>query len=145
VNRPSTLAALVSLSAALAGCGDAPAVGNHTPGRGGAAGTYEGITSGLMVPRCATSSCHGGAYPVASPSCDAERWYDASVGMPSLQAPGLNLIEPGDPERSYLVHKLRGTHGLAGGGGARMPVADTPLDDAEQAAVEAWIANGATR
>ena len=129
----------------LAACGEPPAVGHHTPGGGGAAGTYAGMTEGIMVPRCATSACHGGATPVAYPSCDADRWYDAMVSVPSQQAPGLNMIEPGDAEQSYLVHKLRGTHGLAGGGGARMPIADSPLDDVEQAAVEAWIANGAPR
>jgi hypothetical protein len=145
VTRSFALVALASLAAALGGCGVEPAVGNHSPNAGGTTATYAGITSGLMVPRCATSACHGGARPIAFPSCDADRWYDGLVGVPSQQAPGLNLIEPGDPEGSYLVHKLRGTHGLAGGGGARMPVADSPLDDDEQAAVEAWIANGALR
>jgi hypothetical protein len=137
---------LVTAAAALAACGDVPAVGSRTGSAGSAAAaTYQGITYGLMVPRCATSACHGGATPVAFPTCDADRWYDAQVGVPSQQAPGMNVIEPGDPEQSYLVHKLRGTHGMAGGGGARMPIADAPLDDAEQAAVEAWIASGAPR
>lgn len=129
----------------LAGCGE-PAVGLHTGGGGGAtAATYTSITTGLMVPRCATGACHGGANPVAFPPCDADRWYGAMVDVESQQAPGVKLIAPGAPENSYLVHKLRGTHALVGGGGARMPIADAALDDSEQAAVEAWIANGATR
>ena len=135
----------VVLTLALAAC-DGPRLGAHTGASGGAtAGTYAGISSGLMAPRCATGSCHGGASPTVFPSCDADRWYDAMVAAPSQQAPGMNLIEPGDAEQSYLVHKLRGTQGLAGGGGARMPIADSPLDDVEQAAVEAWISNGAPR
>lgn len=130
---------------ALAAC-EGPRVGPHTgAGGGGTAATYAGITNGLMVPRCATGACHGGAAPVAFPSCDADRWYGAMVEVESQQAPGMKLIAPGDPEQSYLVHKLRGTHGLVGGGGARMPIADAALDDDEQAAVEAWIANGAPR
>jgi hypothetical protein len=143
VSRTASLLTLVA--GGLAACGNAPAVGLHTGGGGGAVGTYAGITGGLMVPRCATAACHGGAAPVAFPPLDPDRWYGATVGVPSLQAPGMSLIEPGDPEQSYLVHKLRGTQGLAGGGGARMPIADAPLDDAEQAALEAWIANGAPR
>jgi hypothetical protein len=135
----------VAFAAALLACGDVPAVGGHTPGGGGDVGTQAGITSGLMTPRCATSACHAGDPPIAFPSCEADRWYDAMVGVPSQQAPGLNMIEPGDPEKSYLVLKLRGTHGQSGGGGARMPIADSPLDDVEEAAVEAWIANGAPR
>ncbi|MFT3916203.1 MAG: hypothetical protein QM704_19640 [Anaeromyxobacteraceae bacterium] len=129
----------------LAACGK-PDVGPHTGGGGGAtAATYASITTGLMVPRCATGACHGGSSPVAFPPCDANRWYAAMVDVESQQAPGVKLIAPGDPDSSYLVHKLRGTHALVGGGGARMPIADAALDDAEQAAVEAWIANGATR
>jgi len=133
------------LAATLAAC-EVPEVGGRNPLQGGgAAATYEGITEGLMVPRCATSACHAGPQPRAFPTCDADLWYDVYLGQPSQQAPGMNLVEPGDPEQSYLVHKLRGTHGTAGGGGARMPIAAAPLDDEEQAAVEAWIANGAQR
>ena len=139
-------AAPVALAAlALAAC-DVPRVGAHTGlSGGGTAATYQGITTGLMVPRCATGACHGGTTPVAFPSCDADRWYDAMVDVESQQAPGMPMIAPGDPEQSYLVHKLRGTHGQVGGGGARMPIADAALSEEEQAAVEAWIANGATR
>jgi hypothetical protein len=143
---PLALAGLLLAAGAAACGGEVPRVGPHVyTGATGDAGTYDGIASTVIVPRCATGACHGGATPVNFPSCEADRWYDAMVGVPSLQAPGMNLIEPGDPEQSYLVHKLRGTQGVVGGGGARMPVADAPLGDAEQAALEAWITNGATR
>jgi hypothetical protein len=144
-----TAAAFALACAALGaqGCGgEPPRVGPHVfVNASGDAGTYEGITTSIMVPRCATGACHGGASPVNFPSCDADRWYDAMVNVPSRQASGMDGIEPGDAEKSYLVHKLRGTHGMVGGGGARMPIADVPLTDEEQAALEAWITNGATR
>jgi len=139
-----TAPAAILLAALAAACDLPPRVGNRRPGGASAEpATYEGITAAVMVPRCATAACHGGDVPVAFPELDASTWYDATVGAPSQQCASMNLVEPGDPERSYLVHKLRGTQGLVGGGGARMPVGDAPLDDAEEAALEAWIENGA--
>lgn len=136
--------AAIALAALAVACDLPPRVGSRLPGGAYAApATYEGITQLVMVPRCATAACHGGAMPVAFPELDAATWYDATLAVPSQQCATMSLVEPGDPERSYLVHKLRGTQGLVGGGGARMPVGDAPLDDAEEAALEAWIANGA--
>lgn len=138
--------AAIALAALAVACELPPRVGSRLPGGTSAEpATYEGITQGVMVPRCATGACHGGAVPVAFPELDAATWYDATVGAPSQQCASMNLVEPGDPERSYLVHKLRGTQGLVGGGGARMPVGDAPLGDDEEAALEAWIENGANR
>jgi len=138
--------AAIALVAILAACGEEPRVGARNPrGTSAEPATYEGITQDVMVPRCATAACHGGASPVSFPGLDAAAWYDATVAVPSQQCAALNLVEPGDPERSYLVHKLRGSQGLVGGGGARMPMGDAPLDDAEQSAIEAWITNGANR
>jgi len=50
--------------------------------------------------------------------------------------------EPGDPQASYLVHKLRGTGSQVGGTDALMPP-DGQLDEAEVLTIEAWITNGA--
>jgi len=55
----------------------------------------------------------------------------------------MNLVEPYAPESSYLVLKLRGTQSSVGGGGDTMPTGGERLDDADIAAIEAWIANGA--
>jgi hypothetical protein len=45
----------------------------------------------------------------------------------------------GDPENSYLVHKLRGQRIV----GERMPLGRTPLPDSLIEAVGAWISAGA--
>ncbi|HTN51446.1 MAG TPA: hypothetical protein VML50_03510 [Anaeromyxobacter sp.] len=139
---PAAAAGLAA--AALAACGPEPTIGPR--GAGGAsttAGTFSDVSARILVPRCATAGCHGGQPPAFSPSYDAATSYQANVGVPSQQLPSMKLVEPGDPAGSYLVQKTRGTQALVGGGGARMPVASSPLDDADQAALEAWIANGA--
>ncbi|RJG03355.1 hypothetical protein D3878_18610 [Noviherbaspirillum sedimenti] len=68
--------------------------------------------------------------------------YKSLVGKPSLQS-GLPRVAPREPERSYLLHKLRGTHLDQGGSGARMPLGLQPLGDEEMAQIVAWIAAGA--
>jgi hypothetical protein len=54
----------------------------------------------------------------------------------------MNLVEPGAPDQSYLVLKLRGAAGWVGGIPTSMPT-DYALDEGDIAAIEAWIANGA--
>jgi len=63
----------------------------------------------------------------------------STVGVPSTQVPGMNRIQEGDKERSYLFHKLRGTHATVGGTGARMPRGGAPLTDEEIAKIGAFI------
>jgi hypothetical protein len=129
---------------ALAACAGDPRVGEPQPGGGAAPGTFSSIAENVLVPRCATTACHSGNPPPTAPtSLDRELAYGQLVDVPSIQAPALMLVEPGAPERSYLVLKLRGIAGDAGGVPTPMPTGDTLLDEAEIQAIEAWIAVGA--
>ena len=58
----------------------------------------------------------------------------------SEEAPELREIEPGDPENSYLIKKIKGARGIKGG---RMPLGLTPLNEEQISAMETWVANGA--
>lgn len=64
------------------------------------------------------------------------------VGVASKQAP-LNLIEPGEPEKSYFFLKLIGGYEEAGGWGEIMPFDAAPLKEKQIEAVRDWIAAGA--
>lgn len=55
----------------------------------------------------------------------------------------LLLVSPGDPESSYLIHKLRGTHLDNGGKGSRMPMGLPALADNELTMITTWISQGA--
>jgi hypothetical protein len=59
------------------------------------------------------------------------------LGVPSTEAK-LARVEPGDPAKSYLFHKIVGTQEHAGGSGERMPVGGA-LTDAEISVIETWI------
>ena len=61
------------------------------------------------------------------------------VNVPSVQA-ALDLVEPGDPESSYLVHKIEARDGIVGD---RMPPGGAALTEDEIAAIRDWIRAGA--
>ena len=63
------------------------------------------------------------------------------VGVPSVQVPELSRVEAGDPDNSYLIHKLEGTASE----GVRMPFGGTPLEQAVIDDIRQWITDGAER
>jgi hypothetical protein len=142
-----TIASLTSLLAIFAGCGS-PQVGGLAPDAGsstspGRSAKYSTIAGTVFATSCATSGCHTGDPPVRAPdSFDAARAYDL-VGKPSLQAPAMPVIDPGNPGNSYLMSKLKGTAAAAGGVATRMPLNGPPLPGDDIADIESWIQAGA--
>lgn len=95
--------------------------------------------------RCAIPGCHFGPNPeqglnLATP-------YDprvGAVGIASRQVPTMLRIKPGDPDNSYLVHKIQGTQAQVGGLGRRMPLTGPPfLTDEQIHTIKEWIRQGA--
>ena len=65
----------------------------------------------------------------------------ALVGVPSRTKPGAIRVIPGDPDNSYLVHKLEGAPGIVG---LRMPGNGGPfLTEGQMLVIRRWIAEGA--
>ncbi len=136
------LAHIVLLLAAGA-CGPAPRVGAPQQTSRTLTPTLSSIQERILTPSCATSSCHSGSPPPNAPvSLDALRAYDDVVGVRSSQAP-LQLVNPGAPEASYLLLKLKGSAGSAGGISTVMPIGAPPLTAEQIEAIETWITNGA--
>lgn len=95
----------------------------------------------------ACTGCHG-AEGAAGLDLSAERAYASIVAHESQGVAGMPLVAPGDPGRSYLLHKVAGTHERVGGGGKRMPIGGTwgPEGDVnmeEMGALCRWIEAGA--
>jgi hypothetical protein len=101
-----------------------------------------------LFPTCAFQGCHGATGPQEMLQMDtAAQSYMDLVDVPAVQLPDMLRVEPGAPERSYLINKLRG-EGLApmsssGGASTQMPQGAPPLCEARIQAVEAWIEDGA--
>jgi len=66
----------------------------------------------------------------------------ATVNVPSTQASGMDRIEPGDPDNSYIWRKIEGTQAAAGGSGSQMPFGGS-LNSADRDVWETWILEGA--
>lgn len=88
----------------------------------------------------ANCDCHVDAAPAGLSFTDA---YANLVSVASTEAAGLDRVEPGSPDDSYLWHKVNGTHASVGGSGDPMPAPSGGLDAGSLATIEAWISGGA--
>jgi len=132
----------IASAAALAGCGDPKSLpfapGGEPPDP---SATFTRVQGEVFSPSCALSGCHAGAAAQAGMDLTPSAAYAAVVGVASAQRPDLARVEPGDPERSYLVKKLRGDPDVVG---SPMPLTGTVSDDARRLVVD-WVRRGAPR
>lgn len=95
--------------------------------------------------RPACSSCHnpnGGAFRSVGLDMSSDTTYASLVGVPSRQKPGLLRVAPGDPDNSYLIHKLEGRTDISG---VQMPQRGPYLTDGQISIIKRWIQLGARR
>ncbi len=93
--------------------------------------------------RLACVNCHNarGSAFTAGLDLSAGLSYARLVGVASAQRPALLRVAPGDPENSYLIHKLEGRQTITG---IRMPRGTGPfLTDGQMLVVRRWIELGA--
>ena len=107
---------------------------------GGAEATFAEIQD-ILTASC-VAGCHSATGVQGSLSFEAGMSYANMVGKQSSQVASMNIVEAGDTEKSYLWHKINGTHlSVPGGFGGMMPAAKLPAD--QIAAFESWITAGA--
>lgn len=95
--------------------------------------------------RKACVNCHTstGRNPSGGIDLNHDVAYDRLVNVPSSRKPGAVRVIPGDPENSYLIHKIEGRAGIVGN---RMPSGGPPfLTDGQILIIKRWIAIGAPR
>ena len=97
----------------------------------------------ILTDRCAFGGCHASTSPAAGQSLAEGLSYMSTVNVPSEELPSMHRVEPGDPDQSYLVHKIQGTHLDVGGSGLRMPRGQEPLSDDQIQLIRNWILQGA--
>ena len=95
----------------------------------------------LLKKRCAV--CHLTGGEAGNMALHPRAAYGSLVDVASVQAENMLRVAPGDPDTSYLLHKLEDTHLDAGGTGARMPFNEPPLDPEAVQLFRAWIEAGA--
>jgi len=137
---------MVSIAVALGGCaGNGKGLdqnGQPITAGGGSSGAVtadlQSIEENVFTPIC--SKCHAGASAPEGLELDAQHAYQDLVNVPSVEQPSLMRVKPGDPDSSYMVHKIEGLPGIVGG---QMPLGETPLPQATIDAIRQWISNGA--
>lgn len=103
--------------------------------------TLAQLQANIFTPRCAV--CHsGGSAPHGLRLDSEDNSYAFLVDRPAEGVPTLMRVNPGQPEQSYLVHKLEGATSIVGG---RMPLGGPFLNQEQINQVRDWIANGAPR
>ena len=134
---------LVGCAAGCAGNGEGLDQNGKPISTGGTTGgpvtaDFQSIQDNVFTPIC--SKCHIGAGAPVGLQLDAAHSYNLLVGVPSSEQPSLLRVKSGDPDNSYMVHKIEGLAGITGG---QMPLGETPLPQATIDAIRQWITNGA--
>ncbi len=138
------MALLLGCAAGCAGNGQGLDQNGQPIGSGGGSGggmvtaDFQSIQDNVFTPIC--SRCHAGASAPEGLQLDEGHSYNLLVGVPSVEQPDLQRVAPGDPDGSYMVHKIEGLPGISGG---QMPLGETALPQATIDAIRQWIANGA--
>jgi len=90
---------------------------------------------------CGRAGCHGVPSGNGLEFPDPDRGYMNIINVPGKD--GIEFIVPGEPENSYMWHKLAGTHLLIGGTGSQMPGSGESLCPQDFALFYRWILEGA--
>lgn len=109
--------------------------------------TYHEIQDNIFDKSCANSACH--APPMNSADLNliyGQSYQDLVNRVPrnaTAAEAGMKLIDPGNPDNSFLLTKLLGPENPNFGG--RMPFGGGPLHNGKIDAIRSWIAAGAPR
>lgn len=138
--RPARKAFLLA-ALLLAACGDVKSPTEPLEAPEGQAFTFAQIQAQIFTPTCAKAGCHAASSASGEMVLEAGQAYGQIVNRPAVGNSSLDRIEPGDPERSYLIKKLRGDPDITG---ARMPL-DNPgsLTQEQMDGIVGWVLAGA--
>jgi len=125
--------------ASAAACGTAGVMPPVTSLPGPMQPTLASIQANLFSVTCAVSGCHGGASAQQGLRLDAGFSAGNLICVHSPRDPSLTRVVPGDPDNSFIIHKLEGTQSL----GDRMPDGGPYLQQSTIDVIRQWIANGA--
>lgn len=119
-----------------AGVDDDPLIISDEP----AEGSLDYIQKVIIQERCSGQPglCHNGQF---EPNLStASNTYSYLVNRPGLEKRDRYRVEPGDPDSSLLIDKIRNRQVST-----QMPLGAEPLAESEIAMIEAWIEDGALR
>lgn len=98
--------------------------------------TLSSIQSQVFSQRC--YGCHGTNR--REQNLDLQNNGHGNIVNRQSNQTSLMLVSPGNPDQSYLLHKVEGRSGIVG---SRMPQGQAALSAEEITAIRTWIQNGA--
>ena len=106
---------------------------------------YHDIQEYIFDKSCASSTCHAAPANSRGLSLEYRLSYDALIGVvpqnPAAAAAGMKLVDPGNPDNSFLLTKLIGPESVDQG--SRMPFGGGMIHAGKIDAVRTWIEAGA--
>ena len=99
--------------------------------------TLASVQANVFNPSCIV--CHAGANAPQGLRLDAANSFTNLVGVSSREDSSFFRVSPGNPDRSYLIHKLEGTASV----GEQMPFGGPPIPQSTIDFVRQWITDGA--
>ena len=105
--------------------------------------TLSGDVQPIFTSNCALSGCHAGTNPQEGMNLSAGQTFANVVNVQAMELSTMNRVTPDEPDNSYLVHKVQGTHLNVGGSGNQMPLGRSPLTQTDIDLIRAWIEAGA--
>jgi len=97
----------------------------------------------ILTASCATGGCHVAPGAAAGLDLSQGQAHGNVVNVASSQVAHLMLVEPNDPDSSYLMVKLLGEAGLIAGVPSQMPLGVPALRAGQIDTIAMWIDNGA--
>jgi hypothetical protein len=90
----------------------------------------------IFKANCSTAGCHRGSYPKKKLNLEADKFLQATLNVASQEVGSLKRVDTKNPEKSYLLMKIKGEKGIKGW---RMPDDAPPLKKEEIKTIEDWI------
>jgi hypothetical protein len=92
----------------------------------------------ILKRNCSVSDCHRGTYPRMYLNLEEDKFLKSLLNIPSQEIPSLKLVDKANPEKSYLLMKIKGDKAIVG---RRMPLDSPPLREDEIKIIEDWISS----
>lgn len=140
LQSPSRFSVTVAVLLLSSACGQsqAPVVAARAAEEGPFEPTLTAIQENVFDENCI--ECHAGNRASGGLNLDdVQTSYDNLVEVPARQANDLMRVRAGNPDDSYLIHKLEGTQRS----GRQMPSGDPALSQETIDVIRAWIEQGA--
>jgi hypothetical protein len=93
------------------------------------------VTAILKV-NCSVAGCHRGSHPKKKLNLETDKFLKSVLDVKSQEIDTLKRVDTKNPEKSYLLMKVKGEKGIRG---SRMPDDAPPLKKEQIKAIEDWI------